>query len=265
MADLSHLDKKYFIDPHSYNCPFCNRNSVIYSLVQYTIFDWTYDKPCHVYYIKCGSIGCEKVSMHWSYKDLRARTFGGYNLQGETIYHPINRFADNIDIDSELFFSQPTSYFVLDNRIPKKIRELVSEAENSRKANFLVGASASIRKAIYELLKHENVIVKNEKTGRADYQASIEALKQKFPKIEPELFDDLGNIQKMTSDQVHEDSWEAWDSKNLRFIIELTKTILYEIYVIPAERKNRSGQLSQMKSELSGSKKQTTHKSSKSD
>jgi len=31
--DLSHLDKKYFIDPHIYNCPFCKRNNVSYSLI----------------------------------------------------------------------------------------------------------------------------------------------------------------------------------------------------------------------------------------
>ena len=196
--------------------------------------------------------------MHLSYKEIRKK-----NLLYFNVFELI--FADGIDIDSELFFSQPTSYFVLDNRIPKKIRELVNEAENSRKANFLVGASASIRKAIYELLREEAVIAKNEKTGRADYQESIKELKRKFPKIEPEHFDDLGNIQQMASDQVHEDSWEAWDSPKLRFIIELAKTILYEIYVVPAERKNRSGQLSQMKSELSGSKKQLTDKNGKSD
>ena len=264
MADLSHLDKKYFVDPHKYNCPFCKRNSVNYSLIKHSKFDWTDKKTCHVYYIKCESSGCGKISLHFSFENLRA-TDDVYAGLYETKRIYVDRFKGGVDIDSKLFYSQPTSYFTLDSRIPEKIRSLVSEAENSRKANFLVGASASIRKAIYELLKHENVIVKNEKTGRADYQASIEALKQKFSKIEPEHFDDLGNIQKMTSDQVHEDSWEAWDSNNLRFIIELTKTILYEIYVVPAERKNRSGQLSQMKSELSGSKKQTADKSGKSD
>ena len=258
MTDLSHLDKKYFIDPHVYNCPFCRRNNVRYNLHTTFYFHWSEEKLCYAYLVQCLSIGCAKFSIHLSYRDIRKKNTVDPNFFD-------NVFADHIDIDSALFFSQPTSYFVLDNRIPKKIRELVSEAENSRKANFLVGASASIRKAIYELLKEEAVIVKNEKTGRADYQESIKELKRKFSKIEPEHFDDLGNIQQMASDQVHEDSWEAWDSPKLRFIIELAKTILYEIYVVPAERRNRSGQLSQMKSELSGSKKQTADKSGKSD
>jgi hypothetical protein len=135
------------------------------------------------------------------------------------------------------------------------VRELVYEAENSRKSNYLVGASACIRKAIYELLEHEKTIIKNEKTGYADYQESIKALKQKFPSVAPELFDALGHIQEMASNQVHEGSWEAWDSKKLRFIIELTKATLHEIYVVPEERKERLGVLSQMRSAFSNSKK----------
>ena len=264
MADLSHLDKKYFVDPHKYNCPFCKRNSVSYSFVEHRTFDWTDKKTCHVYYIRCESSGCGKVSLHFSFEDLRAtdNIHAGLN-ETKRIY--FNRFKGGVDIDSKLFYSQPTSYFILDSRIPEKIRALVSEAENSRKANFLVGASASIRKAIYELLKHEKVTVENEKTGRTNYQASIEELNQKFSKIEPTYFNNLGNILHMVSDQVHEDSWDKWDSDKLLFIIELTKTILYEIYVFPAERQKESDSLNQMKSAFSDSKNQIADKSGKSD
>ena len=58
----------------------------------------------------------------------------------------------------------------------------------------------------------------------------------------------------MTSDNVHEGSWEAWDSPKLRFIIELTKATLHEMYVVPEERKERLGLLGQMKSAFSSSK-----------
>ena len=264
MADLSDLDKKYFVDPHTYNCPFCKRNGVSYSFVEHRTFDWTDKKTCHVYYIKCESSGCGKTSLHFSFEDLQATDDVYDGIHGTTrIYR--ERFKGGVDIDSKLFYSQPTSYFTLDSRIPEKIRELVSEAENSRKANFLVGASASIRKAIYELLKDKNAIVTNKKTSRADYQASVKQLKQNFSKIESEYFDYLGNILPIVSDQVHEDSWDAWDSQKLRFIIELTKTILYEIYVAPVERKDRSNRISQMKSDLLDSKEQTADKSEKSD
>ena len=164
-------------------------------------------------------------------------------------------FDDDIDIDAKLFFSQPTSDFVIDNRIPAKVRELICEAENSRKSNYLVGASACIRKAIYELLECEQTIVKNPKTGYADYQQSIKKLKQKFSNVESDFFKALKDIQEMAGNQVHEGSWKAWDSKKLRFIIELIKTTLHEIYVIPEERKKKLNILSKMKSDFSDSKK----------
>lgn len=247
--DLSHLDKKYFIDSHKYNCPFCKRNHVTYSMVDKFAFNWGDSKVCHGYLIKCNSDGCEKISMHLSFKELR-ESYVEYGHQRHN-----NRFMSGLDIDKELFFSQPTSYFVLDNRIPEKIRELVYEAEKSRQANLLVGASACLRKAIYELLEHEKVAVRDPKTGRANYQESIKALKAKFSSASSELFDALGHIQELASDSVHEGSWEAWDSSKLTILIELTKAILHEMYVVPEERKDRLGVLSQIKTAFSASKK----------
>ena len=235
------MDKKYFIDPHIYNCPFCKRNNVSYSLIDTFSFHWGEYKTCYGYIVRCDSDGCEKTSMHLSFQELRR-------------YSHSDQFMDGLDIDAALFFSQPTSYFVLDNQIPEKVRELIYEAENSRKSNYLVGASACLRKAIYELLEHEKSIVKNPKTGYADYQASIKSLKEKFNNVASELFDALGHTQEMVSDNVHEGSWEAWDSPKLRFIIELTKATLHEMYVVPEERKERLGLLGQMKSAFSSSK-----------
>ena len=241
--DLSHLDKKYFIDPHKYNCPFCKRNHVSYDLIQTEHFDWTDAKKCAVHFVRCNS--CQKVSLHFTFSEIRAKDQYG---------RPTGDFAKNDDIDGALFFSQPSSFFALDERIPREIRELIFEAEKSRQANLLVGASACLRKAIYELLVYEKAIVKNTKTGHADYQASIKNLKTKFPSVAPELFDALGDIQEMASDNIHEGSWEAWDSPKLRFIIELAKATLHEIYVVPEERKERLGVLGQMKSIFANSK-----------
>ena len=198
-------------------------------------------KTCYGYIVRCDSDGCEKTSMHLSFQELRRSSHS-------------DQFMDGLDIDAALFFSQPTSYFILDSRVPEKVRELIYEAENSRKSNYLVGASACLRKAIYELLEHEKSIVKNPKTGYADYQASIKSLKEKFTNVASELFDALGHTQEMVSDNVHEGSWEAWDSPKLRFIIELTKATLHEMYVVPEERKERLGLLGQMKSAFSSSK-----------
>lgn len=246
--DLSHLDKKYFIDAHKYNCPFCKRNHVTYSMVDHFAFNWGDKKICHGYLIKCNSDGCGKVSMHLSFKELRESTIEFQQLR----YN--NRFTDSSNIDTALFFSQPTSYFVIDNRIPEKVRELIYEAENCRKSNFLVGASACLRKAIYELLEHEKVMVINPQTGYANYQESIKSLKVKFTNVAPELFDALGHVQELASNNVHEGSWDAWDSPKLTTLIELTKAILHEMYVVPEERKERMGILNQLKSGLIQSK-----------
>ena len=130
---MSHLDEKYFIDENVYNCPYCNRRNVKYNVTSHGSFDWSNSKVCHIWFVKCSS--CGKKSMHLSYSDISWATDYG-------------RFKNGIDIDSNIFYSVPTSFFVIDNRIPKLIRELITEAEGSIKMNFLTGASACTRKAI---------------------------------------------------------------------------------------------------------------------
>ena len=44
----------------------------------------------------------------------------------------------------------------------------------------------------------------------------------------------------MTSDKIHEQSWDKWDAKHLKLFLETLKAILHELYVAPDERKNRS-------------------------
>ncbi|HHT9105232.1 MAG TPA: hypothetical protein ACFYD7_05095 [Candidatus Wujingus californicus] len=99
--------------------------------------------------------------------------------------------------------------------------------------NFITGASACTRKAIYELT------IKEEAEGQ-NYEEKIKFLKNKFPQIDGTLFDILCHIKDMTSDKVHEQSWEKWDSKHLTLFIETLKAILHEIYVVPDEKKKRS-------------------------
>lgn len=242
--DLSNLDKKYFIDTIVYNCPFCKRNNVPYKITETVPFDWTDTKTCYCYFVKCGS--CGKISLHWSWKDLRDVDFRGF---------PLDKFSEKRNLDNELFYSRPTSYFTLDDRIPETIRNLIFESEQSRQANLLVGASACLRKAIYELLNFSKSIIIDEKTGHTNYTKSIKSLKDKYPNVSPELFDGLSNIQGLTSDPLHEESWESWNSLNLRFLIELVKAILDEIFIVPDERKKRLDVLGQLKSSYETDKK----------
>jgi len=231
MQDQSDLDKKYFIDETVYNCPFCNRRNVRYDLFETFYFDWSNDKKCFVYFVKC--LSCKKESMHLSYKDIS--TSGPY-------------FNKDIDIDKKIFYSVPTSFFVMDKRIPRIIRELITESEGCLKMNFLTGASACMRKVIYEFLFIE-------KTEGADYKNKVKFLKKKYPNSDPTLFDMLAQIQGMTSDKIHEQSWDKWDSPYLKFIIETLKAILHEIYVLPEMKADRLKSVLKLKEDLEKDKK----------
>lgn len=232
MEDESFLDSKYFIDADIYNCPFCNRRHVKYSNKGYEVFNWSKEKTCAIWRVQCNS--CEKISMHLTFIDIKHPQSG-------------SRFKDGVDIDSAFFYSVPTSFFVIDRRIPKTIRELITEAEGCAKMNFLTGSSACTRKAIYELLSFEKV-------AGPDYDARIKALSDKHQAIDPELFEILRHIKDMTSEKVHEQSWEAWDSKHLHLFLESLKAILHEMYVIPDEKKGRLGAVRKLREEITKAK-----------
>lgn len=224
--DRSYLDKKYFIDPYVYNCPFCNRRSVKYSLTSHRRFNWSESKVCFVYFVMCND--CGYVSMHLSYEE--------------------DLFAEGVDIDSKIFYSVPTSFFVMDKRIPAIIRELITEAEGCLKMNFLTGASVCMRKAIYEFTFIE-------KAKGKDYEGRIKFLKTKYPTVDTELFNILSHIKDMTSDKIHEQSWDKWNSPYLKLIIETLKTILHEIYVLPKVKANRLKTIKELKKKIVTDKK----------
>jgi hypothetical protein len=123
--------------------------------------------------------------------------------------------------------------------------------------NFLVGASACLRKALYELLEKEQSWVELP-NGRIDYRESMIALKGKFPNVPPEYFDALGNIQQMSSDNVREGSWHAWNSERLRTLLELIKNVLHEMYVVPLEQKARAAIAARMLGQLRADKNSST-------
>lgn len=232
-VDQSHLDAKYFIDDKIYNCPFCNRRNVHYKNLGYSGFNWSTSKICSIWRVKCTS--CDYVSMHLTFEELQDPNWGSV------------RFRSDIDLDSAFFYSVPTSFFVVDSRIPRVIRELITEAEGCVKMNFLTGASACTRKAIYELLLIE-------KAEGSNYEERIKSLKSRYPNIDSDLFDILSHIKDMTSDKVHEQSWDKWDSKHLLLFIETLKAILYELYVLPDEKRRRSISIKNLIPEVKGKK-----------
>src|SRR5438132_1643960 len=114
MVDDSRLDLKYFIDQDVYNCPFCKRRHVTYAFEHGAMsFNWTAKKLCYVYFVQCNS--CKGRSMHLSFSDITYKGLG---------YWP-NGFKKGIDIDAAIFYSVPSSSFVLDERIPSLLRDLI--------------------------------------------------------------------------------------------------------------------------------------------
>ncbi len=237
-ADQSHLDRKYFINEHVYNCPFCKRRHVSYQLKLRWRFDWSNDKQCYVYTVACRS--CEKTSMHLSYQEIPTGT-----LVGITKFCPQGQ-----ELDELFFYSVPTSFFALDDRIPRKLREIFTEAEGCLKSNFLTGASACARKVVYELAVHEGA------SGQS-YDERIKSLKALKPDVDPSFFDILTTIQRVTSDNVHENAYDGWASKHLRVILAALKDILDEIYVIPKVRQERKMQILRLKDEVLGERGET--------
>jgi len=239
MPDSSQLDNKYFIDQYVYNCPFCKRGNVSYLVESQREFDWTEDKPCYIYIAKCSS--CGNRSMHLTFEKIYLSSIGNNSNK--------NRFNidEHEDLDSKFFYSVPTSFFALDTRIPKVLRLLFVEAEGCLKSNYLTGASVCVRKIIYELAILENATGDN-------YDERIKSLKEARTDVEPEYFDTLLTIQQLTSDKVHEESYDGWESSHLKLLLSTLGEILTLMYVIPELRKEKRTAILELKQKLSGEK-----------
>ena len=121
MPDLSELDKKYFIDEHVYNCPFCNYRNVTYFVASRSYFDWAQEKTCYSYIVECESCKCR--SMHLTFEDLNIFHYADVGNRRKWRFD----FSEDDDtgrfLDQAFFYSVPTSFFVLDECVPRNLRE----------------------------------------------------------------------------------------------------------------------------------------------
>ena len=264
--DFSEKDRKYFIDHAVYNCPFCNRRNVKYTIAHTFNFYWTRTKKCYAYVVQCSD--CRLESLHLSYynlatagSDYSGYTHGFYSPaheivevdgQGKKAVPLTNKDDSPMEIDDAIFHKQPTAFFTIDSRIPEPIRVAVNEADNCRVNNFLIGGSAAIRKAIYELLKNQQIPGEDDSGNRIDYDERIKQLKAKLFHVDSDHFDTLKIIKGVASDHLHEDSWADFDNPTLKLLIETTKEVLYEIYVEPDDRKNRKSKVQKLREAVLG-------------
>ena len=238
MADDSGLDQKYFVTRDTFNCPFCSRRHVLFGVVSKTGFDWTWNKRCFIYTVECRS--CRKTSMHLSYTDMPLAHEYGWSTGAQYRFE-----AFDGELDDKFFYSVPRTLFVMNERIPRDLREALDEAEGCLKSNFLTGASACARKVVYLLAKA------NDAEGES-YEDRIKSLKLKLPAVDPSYFDTLVAIQDVTSKQVHENAYDAWSSSHVRLILLTLSEVLSEVYVIPELRRENAARVNELRREVLG-------------
>ena len=106
------------------------------------------------------------------------------------------------------------------------IRTRLASSFNDVKGASLFKSNIDTSDKDVVLSKYSVVI---EKIEGQDYESRIKALKKKYPNTDPDYFDTLSHIQEMTSDKVHEQSWDKWNSPDLQLIIATLKNIFYDI------------------------------------
>lgn len=260
---------KYFINDKVYNCPFCNRRHVSYSVTDYGSFNSSNSKTVYFYVVTCSDDDCRKDSFHLSAHNIAlkhssyARSSNFYFSpehgtptanqkaeDGKLIYVDILDHVGNpiSELDDLFYYNEPSSFFTIDERVPVSIRKPLSESYNSLKNNLITGASAGLRKAIYKLLQHEGIPDTNNAGDFHSHDHRIELLKQQQSEVDSALLDELKAIHTLTSQELHENDWEDFDGPTIRFLIEVIKEVLQHLYIIPDEKEKRRLELRSLKS-----------------
>lgn len=264
----SDLNNKYFIDDKAFNCPFCGLRNATYTILAILEHDISTTKKGKIIFVKCNR--CGKISVHFAPYDVLTSEWKtgkigiymtelgwgvldiSYNISFRNSKNDASLF--DVDLDSKIYHSIPSSFFTMDERIPKKMRQLVDEAQECKKANLKTGASACLRKLIYTLLSDqlnkkagkENVSLKD--LGYEHYSDCIKAFKEYCPDLTV-FIEPLEDITGITSDQVHENSWDEISSKDIEICLVSIKDLLDELYVQPALLKERREAIFKMKEE----------------
>ena len=263
---MQNIEGKYFIDKDKYNCPFCKNKGVKYIVLGIVRFNEKINKFMYAIFVECTN--CHHISLHLTSKDnLKSfknifteqeynflllsstskeyKTYGQRHINSSTYDELNSTYETNADeeikiplcIDEDIILHIPSSIYVIDERIPRKFRELIEEAEKCIKNNCLTGASACIRKTIYEFLIQENAQGDN-------YDEKIKSLKGKYKSLDDQYLDMLSAIQGIMCDQVHECTvYEKFQSSQAKAYLEILKEIFYHSYILPEETKNKKSKI----------------------
>lgn len=114
-------------------------------------------------------------------------------------------------------------FLVVDSRAPAPIRQLLDEADGCLNMSFVIGGTACTRRAIDHILTTEQAFAD-------DYATSLLMLSEKHPAVAPALFKILAMLG---------DGDDTLTLESLRALIATVKAVVYEIYVLGAERIER--------------------------
>ena len=274
-------DDKYFISDKQYNCPYCGTGAVRYRVVGEEDFDFSNELSVRCIRIQCQEPNCEKVSLHMTKYDVSSfDSDGSLFLPKKTVVNKdtgeeTEENWDTDEIDELFFYNQPNSTFVIDTRIPKKIREALDEANTSHKMGLSIGSSAALRKAIFELLaffkvpKTEEPNKPEDKPKNIRYHDRLDLLKEiitkSYPSVDPTLLEDIKKIYSLSSQPLHErlsseTEWIDFTPSQFLFLLEVVHSLLIQIFIIPSENKERKGKLSRLAQKITGLKRPSSTK-----
>lgn len=228
-------DKKRIINAQQHNCAHCSTKGANFYDIKFIVIDETANKKLGILTLRCSC--CHKITTHLIKNIPNGRTdfeYEGPSQSPECFYwyggcHDITEnFAE---LNDNIIMSIPTPTFIIDSNIPKKLRDPLIEAGKCVKENALIGASACVRKAIYEFLLMQGA------TGN-NYDEKIKSIKNNWAHLSDYL-DVLKGIKGVVSDQVHEDSFEAFSSDEIKYYVDVLEEIFREVYVIPKQRQER--------------------------
>lgn len=285
---MKNIEGKYFIDENKYNCPFCQTRSVKYTPLGIAKFNEKKDKIMYAVFVECAE--CYHISMHLIKKDddifrlinntfsedtigiqrrppsgnfLLLRNTGSMSTKPNleisnalhcyysTIENGENVIQSTCD-DEHIILSIPTSSFTIDERIPKTLRELIGEAERCIQNGCLVGASACIRKAIYEFLIKE-------KASGDSVDEKIKSLKSQYKTLDDDYIDMLCGIKGIMCDQVHEASiHKSFSGDEGKAYIEILKEIFKQVYILPKEASEKKLIIDKLAGKIKSQRNKTT-------
>lgn len=263
-------DDRYFISTTQYNCPFCETAAVHYKVIDVEFFNWSETKDARCLFVQCQQPACGKISLHMTHADIAMyETSGRMSLDNVCYKTKIKNSETGEEeeakkpwpedkIDALFFYHHPNSDFIIDERIPPGIREALDEANTSHKMNLHTGASACLRKAIFELLAKFKVpkIKKDDedKDKFIPYLDRLDILKdilqEEIPTVETTLVDEIKKVYSITSHSLHErlpdEEVIVFEPKKFLFLMGVVHNLLTQVFIAPDERKERNENLAQL-------------------